>query len=240
LYNQYQDWRLVAVAWQFGTALADKMKDTNPNITSGTAWNRAMPAVNRYLETTMKEWNMRYRARSGGIQIIEGRPPVDTPRAVQAEQRTGGKGRSRPAGRTAQLPDGGNGDGMPDNLNPALAPLFGEERGGDRTGTATFAGGKTMGGPIPKSPVAEARDEITGGDDRMDELFESVLGGSSQAAGPNVVLTGGNIDEVVNVDPVSRAQLEIIDRNNTEFYAHEGAMMYEQFRKLISDPNAMV
>lgn len=239
LYNQYQDWRLVAVAWQFGTALADKMKDTNPNLTSGTAWNKAIPAVNRYLETTMREWNMRYRARSGRIEISEGMPVTNTPPQLQAEHRTGGKGRSRPANRTAQLPEDGNGDGMPDNLNPSLSPLFGQDRPGDRTGTAVFPGGKTV-GTVDKSAVARAQDEVTGGDDRLDELFDSVLGGSSEAAGPNVVLTGGNIDEVVNVDPVSRAQLEIIDRNNTEFYAHEGAIMYDQFRKLISDPNAMV
>ena len=245
LYNQYQDWRLVAVAWQFGTALADKMKDTNPNLTSGTAWTKAMPAVNRYLETTMKEWNMRYRARSGAIEISEGMPIVDTPRAVQAEQHIGGKGRSRPANRTAQLPEDGNGDGMPDNLNPALAPLFGQSGNEGNAGLGPTPNLNPSLNPLfgkgdNKSAAAEARDEITGGDDRMDQLFESVLGGSSEAVGPNVVLTGGNIDEVVNVDPVSRAQLEIIDRNNTEFYAHEGAMMYEQFRKLISDPNAMV
>jgi hypothetical protein len=82
--------------------------------------------------------------------------------------------------------------------------------------------------------------EIVAGSDEVSQLFDAVAG-STASTGKNVTVMGGAIDEMINVDPVSRAQLEIIDTHNTEFYAHEAWKAYEIFKSIMSGgPEAKV
>lgn len=217
LYWRYHDWRMVAVAWRYGQEFADRIANGAQFVEAGGEYQRAEQLAQEWANDVMMEWNSRYQARVAGATVQPGTFDKLVRTARPPAEKVPGVTNLQPD--TSTKVDEGN--GRPIDVTRYLdAPNLQPDQ------PAVADGIDTLGEQIM-------------GNDPTDALFDA-LSASSGDSGPNVTVVGGAIDEVVNVDPEARARLEIIDRHNTEFYAHEAAKAYDLFRQIIADPNAMV